>query len=392
MFRNLTEPKTKPMQFRKYTALILLAVPFLTFCSNPGMKKGKPDITSMSALEFNKDGILFIGDSKGAKVFAVDLNDNDPKPEDKEFLKGDLEGDLAELLGTSKDNVLIHDIAVHPVSQNIYVTVSRGRANWTSRWQLPNDLEDASLLMKISPSGEYSEVSLDNVEYAAVSLPNPVDAEKEHRWKKGTKLRTDAITDIAFYNGKVYVTGLSNSEFSSAMWMTPYPFKEVSATTLEIFHGAHGKWETASPVRTFLPYEMDGTTHMLAAYLCTPLVTFKLDDLEGAKHMKGRTVAEFGSGNYPLDMLVYKNNGKDLIMVSNSQLPLIVFDPQEVAKYEGEIVSETKTYTEGIPFTARSGSGVQQLANYSEKYILVTQRMPSGNLAMVTFPKSWMGI
>ena len=47
------------------------------YSSTPGMKKGSPDIQSISVLSFNKEGILFIGDSFGGKVFAVDLNDKE---------------------------------------------------------------------------------------------------------------------------------------------------------------------------------------------------------------------------------------------------------------------------------------------------------------------------
>jgi len=39
---------------------------------NPyGLKKGMPEIKSISALAFGPDGILFIGDSKPTPVFAV---------------------------------------------------------------------------------------------------------------------------------------------------------------------------------------------------------------------------------------------------------------------------------------------------------------------------------
>ena len=46
---------------------------------NPyGFEKGTPVIKSISALAFGNDGILFIGDSKSAAVYAVDTKDNTP--------------------------------------------------------------------------------------------------------------------------------------------------------------------------------------------------------------------------------------------------------------------------------------------------------------------------
>ncbi|MEQ6167306.1 hypothetical protein AAOE16_08935 [Ekhidna sp. MALMAid0563] len=364
---------------------------FATHAKDPGMKKGTPDIVSLSVLAFNQDGILFIGDSKGGAIYAVDLEDNQKSTNEEQLNIPDLEDKLAGLLGTTADNIMVHDMAVNPISQNVYLSVSRGRAKWASRWETPNDLEDASILIKITPSGDMSEASLEEIAYSKVEIPNPVSPNIEHRWKKGAILRSDAITDIAFDGDKIYVAGLSNEEFRSAMWTAPYPFtKDVKANTLEIFHGAHGKWETASPVRAFLPYEINNQKQLLAAYLCTPLVTIDASKLQDGQHVKGKTVAEFGSGNYPIDMVLYQNNGKDYILMSNSALPLLLFDPQDVASYEGEITEEVKGYLAGVKYTPRSGNGVQQLADFNAKYILSTQRLPNGKLALTSLSKEWL--
>jgi len=370
-----------------------LAIFIGTFClaNDPFMKKGKPEIKSMGTLEFNEDGILFIGDSQGGAVYAVDLSDKEKSDNAEGVSINDLEGQIAGLLGTSEDNVLIHDMAVNPISQNIYVSVSRGRAAWTSKWHLPNDLASADILLKINTKGEISETSIDEVKYSMIEIPKPIADGEEHRWKKGVKTRVDAITSIIYNNGKVYISGLSNEEFAASMWVAPYPFKdEISISTLEIFHGAHGKYETNSPIRTFLPYTFDSKEHIIAAYLCTPLVTFSSEDLKNGQHVKGRTVAEFGSGNYPLDMVNYKNNGKEYILMSNSQLPLLIFDPQDVKNYEGSITSEVEGYLAGVKYTPRSGSGVQQLDNLNDKFIVATQRMPSGKLALISLSKEWL--
>lgn len=357
----------------------------------PGMKKGTPEIKSLSVLSFNKDGVLFIGDSFGGKVFAVDLKDNKKSDNDKNLSIKDLESELASFLGTSAENVLIHDMAVNPLSQNLYISVSRGKAKWISHWETPNNVEKADILIKIAPDGAISEASLKEVEYSSVSLPSPIDAAVEHRWKKGVKLRSEAITDIEFLDNKIFVSGLSNEEFSSALWTAEFPFtEEAKINTLEIFHGAHGKWETASPIRSFLPYELNGKSSLLASYLCTPLVILELDKLSKETHVKGKTVAEFGSGNFPIDMVLYKNNGKDLVLMSNSALPLLVFDPENVESFEGEITDEVEGYLGGVGYTPRSGTGIQQLADYNSKFIVATQRQPNGKLALISISKEWM--
>ena len=376
---------------RKIFSNLLLLISVVAIASTPGMKKGNPEINSISVLTFNADGILFIGDSYGGRVFAIDLGDNEQSANDKNLSIPDLEAEVAAFLGTTAENILIHDLATNPISQNVYLSVSRGKAKWTSRWETPNNVEKADILLRIAPDGSMSEASLENVEFSSVTLPSPIDEQKEHRWKKGVKLRSEAITDVKFHDSKIYVAGLSNEEFSSALWTADFPFTtEASINTLEIFHGAHGKWETASPIRSFLPYELNGKSSLLASYLCTPLVTLDLEELSGQTHVKGKTVAEFGSGNFPIDMVLYQNQGRDLVLMSNSALPLLIFDPEDVEKFEGEITSEVEGYRGGVDYTPRSGGGIQQLADYNEKYIVATQRQPNGKLALISISKSWM--
>jgi len=288
---------------------------------------------------------------------------------------------------TTADQVLIHDMAVNPISRNAYVAVSRGRNNWDSVWKLPNHVANANVLLRIKPDGSIDEFSIKNVSYARAALPNPVDLNQAHQWMEDVKQRTDAITEVVYHDGHVYVAGLSNEEFSSAMWQMEFPFNgETAWTTLEIFHGAHGKFETKSPVRAFRPYQIDGRSYILAAYLCTPLVTFPLDGLENGQHVKGKTLAELGSGNYPLDIVIAKYDGKEFVVMANSQLPLLTIDAAVIADYNRRdgITVESLTYTEGAPYTARAGAGILQLDSFNDKFLLAFQRMPSGRLDMVT--------
>jgi hypothetical protein len=351
------------------------------------MKVGRPAIRSMSALAFGPDGTLFVGDSKGGAVFAVDVADKEATSWGERFRIQDLESKIAAALGTTAGDILIHDLAVHPGSRGVYLAVSRGGEEWGSSWNLPNDLADATILLRVDGGGEIREVSLGEVRHARAALPNPVDDTKSHRWKEGVPLRVDTITDLAYAEGVVYVAGLSNEEFASTMWKVPYPFGDrVSATTLEIYHGAHGAFETHAPIRTFVPYELAGESHLLAAYLCTPFVTFRADELEDGKHVKGRTLGEFGSGNYPLDMVVYNKGGKDRLLIANSQLPLMIVKPEDIESFEGEILEEPSSYLAGLPYEYRSGAGVQQLDLLTESSFVALQRLPGGTLDLVTLP------
>jgi hypothetical protein len=355
-----------------------------------GFTTGTPGIQSMSALAFGPEGVLFIGDGKGGAVFAVDLNDKAANGGTETLTVSNLEGKIAAFLGTSKDDVMIHDMAVNPISQNVYLAVSRGRGQWDQEWLLPNDIADASVLVKVDPNGALSEVPLKEVRFAKAALPNPVSPDKKHEWKEGIPLRTDTITDISYSGGTLYVAGLSNEEFAAALWRFSYPFTgKAAATTLENYHGAHGQFETEAPIRTFVPYALGGKDHILAAYLCTPLVTFPLADLKDGEHVKGRTVAEFGSGNYPLDMLVYKKDGREKVLIANSDLPFLIVDPRDIESYQGAIAEPTKTYVAGLRYEPRSGVGIQQMDLLNPETILTIRRHPGGNLDLVSLPVKW---
>ena len=350
------------------------------------LKSGTPDPESMSVLVFSPDGVLFIGDSKGGAVFAVDT-EAERKDDAEPIQLTNVEAAVAARLGAQPDEVMIHDLAVHPVSYEVYLSVSRGRGDWTSRWELPNHVADASILLKVTHEGAIEEVALDGVRFARIALPNPVAADKKHPFMTELSLRTDTITDMALSGDTLFVAGLSNEEFASALWRVPVPFEDgTSATTVEIYHGAHGAYETHAPIRTFVPYELGGEEHILAAYLCTPLSLFKVKELENATHLKGRTIAEFGSGNYPLDMVVVEGSESDRIIIANSNLPLIIVDSADIEAFDGQIIEQPEEYSAGVEHVKRSGTGIQQIDLMDNRFLVTLQRMPNGSLDLGATP------
>jgi len=371
---------------RAFSGLLTVALlgAGVTAHAAPVLVKGKPEILSMSALAFGPDGVLFVGDSRAGAVFALDLGDRTAREVGKPSDVQDVEGKLAALLGATPADVLVHDMAVNPLSKNVYLAVSRGRTQLASEWALPNDVADATVLVKIDDAQRFSVVDLSSAAHARLELPNPVDPAKKHGWKEGLSLRTETITDIAYEGGALWVAGLSNEEFASTMWRADYPFAgAVAATTIENYHGAHGKYETEAPVRAFVPFPLRGKTYLVAAYLCTPLVTFEASTLQDKKHVRGRTIGEFGSGNYPLDMVVYKNKDRQKLLIANSNLPFMIVDPKDVEAYAGEITAEVPGYTAGVRFESRSGTGVQQLDNLGDDHVVVLRRLMGGRLDLV---------
>ena len=68
---------------------------------------------------------------------------------------------------------------------------------------------------------------------------------------------------------------------------------------------------------TFIPYTINNKRHVIASYTCTPLVRFPLESLTGSK-VVGTTIAELGNRNRPLDMILYKKDGREFLLMSNN--------------------------------------------------------------------------
>jgi hypothetical protein len=280
------------------------------------LKKGTPDLKSAGSLAFGPDGILFIGDTQGAAVFAIDTGDR-ARVANKASIKVEgLNEKIAQALGTTSQQVTVNDVAVNPTSGRVYLSVSRGRGP-----------EAKPVLFRVGPDGKLEEVSLENVAFAKADVPNapapgaaPPSARPGAK-KKGNQMspRSQSITDLAYVDGRLFLAGLSNEEFSSRLLAIPFPFTEApDGASVEIYHGSHGQFETRSPIRTFAAYKINGEPYLLAAYTCTPLVKVPVADLKAGAHVKGKTIAELGNHNVPLDMVVYTKDGKDYILMANN--------------------------------------------------------------------------
>src|SRR2546430_715357 len=81
-----------------------------------GMKAGKAELKWAGSLAFGPDGILFVGDSIGGSIFAIDTEDRGAGQAVKVDIKG-INEKIAAVLGTSADQILINDLAVNPISK-----------------------------------------------------------------------------------------------------------------------------------------------------------------------------------------------------------------------------------------------------------------------------------
>lgn len=326
-----------------------------------GLQTGTPDLQAAGALAFGPDGILFVGDPQSAAIFAIDTGDNGGQKKAAAVNVAGINEKIASMLGTDAKNILINDLAVNPESGNVYLSVSRGRG------------PDASpVLLKVDSSGKISEVNLRGVAFAKASLPNaPADSGSDTR-----NQRRESITDLAYVDGRVIIAGLSNEDFASKLRSIPFPFTQADAgASVEIYHGSHGKFETRSPVRTFVAYKIANEPYLLAAYTCTPLVKFPVSQLKAGEKVKGTTIAELGNRNRPLDMIVYKQNGKDYILMANSSRGLMKITTEDIDRTEP--IEQRVPDKAGLSYETIPGmEGVQQLdrLNNAQAVILVQQQ------------------
>jgi hypothetical protein len=262
-------------------------------------------LQSIGPLTFGPDDGLFVADTQGATIYAFTLGKaatgGTPGTQD---VPG-IDQKIAALLGTDAASITITDLAVHPKTKNAFISVMRGQGTTAQ-----------AALVRVDGAGKLEPIALDQLQHTKAALPNaPVTPGGQVRRNP----RADSITDMAFADGKLIVAGLSNEEFASKLRTIAYPFSSVApGTSVEIYHGNHGQLETRSPVYTFVPYMVNNTPHLIAGYLCTPLVKFPMSALSGTTKVVGTTIAELGAGNRPLDMIVYKKDGREYLLMSNT--------------------------------------------------------------------------
>ena len=341
-----------------------------------GMTEGKVTLKSAGPLAFGPEGILFIADTKSAAVVAVATGDTKGGAAKPVKVDG-INQKVAALLGTAADQVLIDDLAVNPASHTAYLAVTRGRGAGA-----------ASVIVRVKGDGNLEVVSLDKVKHSRAELPDaPVDG-VQGEGKRQSNPRQESITDLAFLEDRVLIAGLSNEEFSSTLRAIPFPFQKVgSGTSVEIYHGAHGKFETRSPIRTFVPFKVGKEAQLLAAYTCTPLVQFPISELKPGAKIKGKTIAELGNRNRPLDMIVYQKAGKDWLLLANNSRGVMKITTDSIENAESITAPVGGGGIAGTKYeTIEAWKGVVQLDKLDAGNALVIRTGEGGALNLESLP------
>src|SRR5271170_5253760 len=73
------------------------------------LPSGKVQIMSAGPLAFGPDGILFVGDSVGGAIVAIDTQDHTPAAAGQINVQG-VDAKIAALVGVTPDQIVINDV------------------------------------------------------------------------------------------------------------------------------------------------------------------------------------------------------------------------------------------------------------------------------------------
>ncbi len=337
-----------------------------------GLSVGQPDLKSIGSLAFGPEGILFAGDSQGAAIFALQTGD---KTGDAAAAKYDVTGlnvKIAQALAADSQQVKVNDVVVNPQTGNVFVSVTAG---------------GQPALVKVS-GNTVTAVSLKEIPFAKAQLTDAPEDKVVNSPRGPRNARDSAITDLAFVDGFVLVSGMSDASAPSAVRTIEFPFSDIKkGASLEIFHAAHGRVEDNATVRTFVPFNINGEPNVLAGFTCTPLVRFPLSDLKPGEKVRGTTVAELGNRNQPLDMIVYKKDGKSYILSANNNRGVMKISTDKIEQNTGLTEPISGGGTAGQSYeTIADWKGVVQLDKLNDTTAVVVVQTEGGDLNLKSLP------
>ncbi|MGH9940423.1 MAG: hypothetical protein ACREAM_29625, partial [Blastocatellia bacterium] len=118
---------------------------------------------------------------------------------------------------------------------------------------------------------------------------------------------------------------------------------------------------------------------------CTPLVQFPVSELKPGAKIKGKTIAELGNRNRPLDMIVYQKDGKTYLLMANSSRGVMKITTDQIDKAES--ITARVADKQGLPYeTIASWTGVDQLDRFDANHVVVLRRTEGGSLNLESLP------
>jgi hypothetical protein len=369
------------------TLVIALVVSFFnTLC----MAKENTTLQSAGTLAFDTGNVLFVGDSKAGVVHAFEFSKkmfNDQSSyqlgraasfEGRTILNN-INEKIASTLRIDAAEVNINDMVVHKPSGQIFLSVHKGDG--------PNA---TPYILKID-HGKLKAVNLSKAKHSTANV-GAIPAKSELEF--GQPLSSLAITDIDYYNGEIFVAGISNDVFTSKLRRIPFPFTgKMSTSSIEIWHAVHAEFETRAPIITQEIRELNGEPTLIAIYACTPIVRIPLADLKDGAQVRGTMIGEMGFGNTPIDIVSFTSpmDKNDYVLVTNTnrsaaQIPLQAIAAAKPMPF-GEGVKPVFTVA-GVPQYPMPLSGTLHLDIIDQQWAVAIRRHPEdvNRIDMHTLP------
>lgn len=292
-----------------------------------GFTTGGAAYKSLGPIAISPAGVVYIADDQSGAVVGVGVRE--AKASGPRMAAKEAGASIARMMGANASGIEVRGIAVHPLSGASFVTVRKTEGADSNAADPAN-----YALFRIGRDGAVSAVDIAAQPGRRVEL----QAKAAYGVREG---KPYVIGDLVCTGDRLLVPALSTEQFSSNLHSLPLPLgtREAERFATSIYHVSHGKQETASPIQTLTLYrDASNNPILVAAYVCTPLVRIKLEDLKPGATVTGVTVAELGSGNRPMEMIAYGKPGAQSLLVDNSSFgklrvaPSIVMETEAVDK------------------------------------------------------------
>ena len=288
-------------------------------------------VTPQSAgpLTFSPDGVLFVGDNKLGAIFAFETERGQTPDSLDPFTFESIDEKIATTLRVTAKSLVMNGMAVHPVTREPYLSVGVRNGDVLElaivRVALDGEIHPFDLTSTNVTVHQLTDAPHEDRTFQSRAGTFPLPADKYFHEKARTPVRSMTIVDLKFHHGEVFVAGVSNQEFASTLRRVPYPFTgDASETRLEIYHVAHGIYETRAPIRAMQFADIDGEDTLVAAYACSPLVTIPVSQLQHGGKVTGKTIGDMGNGQ-PISMVAFRDGDEDKLFITNlGRGPMIV--------------------------------------------------------------------
>jgi hypothetical protein len=287
------------------------------------------DMKFAGALTFSDDGILFVGDNHNGAIYAFEIPGLENPDQTVPGSIRNIDAKIAELLGVRLGAVEINDMAVHPISKEIYISATRieSFASQPAIVRISID-HDISLLDTSSLTYQkqlLTDVPEDDTKFR-VRGSGPGPLLPRDTAKGAISIRSLAIMDLEYYDGELFVAGVAYDSFQSSLRRISYPFNGTErVTAVEMYHIAHDQYESRAPIRAMSVQEVDGKPQLVAAYTCSPIVLVPLEDLKHGDKISASTIIDMGNGQ-PLDMIPFQMGDEPMLFVTNnSRSPQVIW-------------------------------------------------------------------